>query len=75
MGGQIGGYAYIYKYEAIYESYFMVAEMSKSTLKTHIHKTAKSKPTSNKLKEEVCFILKIHYQSKRLINKVFLVKQ
>ena len=22
MGGQIGGYAYIYKYEAIYESYF-----------------------------------------------------
>ena len=39
----------------------MIAEMWKSTLKTHIHKIAKSKPASNKLKEEICFILNMHY--------------
>ena len=26
-----------------------------------MHKTAKSKPTSNELKEEICFIFKMHY--------------
>ena len=35
---------------------------------THIHKTAKSKPTSNKLKEKVCFTLKMHYFSHYLIR-------
>ena len=52
---------HICKYEAIHESYFMIAGTLKSNLEeTLIHKTAKSKSTSNKLKEEVCFILKIH---------------
>ena len=31
--------------------------------KKHIHKTAKSISTSNKLKEENCFILKMYYSS------------
>ena len=35
--------------------------MQKSTLRTHIHKIAKSKPTSNKLKEKNCFILNMHH--------------
>ena len=39
--------------------------MQKSTVRTHIHKTAKSKPTSNKLKEEICFILEMHYSSEQ----------
>ena len=54
---------HIWKYEAIHKSYFMIAEMWKSTQETHIHKTAKSESTSNKVKEEICFILKIHYSS------------
>ena len=33
----------------------------KKHLKKHIQKTAKSKPTSNKLKEEICFILRMYY--------------
>ena len=40
-------------------------KLYKKLIKKHIHKTAKSKPTSNKLKEEICFILKIHYSSKQ----------
>ena len=48
------------KYKAIRS--FIMAEMSKSALKKkHIHKTAKSKPTSNKVKEEICFTLKMYY--------------
>ena len=47
----------ICKYEAIR---FMIAEMWKSTLR-NTYKAAKSKPTSNKLKEEICFILKTCY--------------
>ena len=35
--------------------------MQKSTVRTHIHKIAKSKPTSNKLKEKNCFILNMHH--------------
>ena len=31
--------------------------------KKHINKTAKSKPTSNKLKEKILFSLKMHYLS------------
>ena len=37
----------------------------KAPQETHIQKTAKSKSTSNKLKEEICFILKIHYSSEQ----------
>ena len=36
--------------------------------KKHIHKTAKSKSTSNKLKEKNCFTLKIHYFYNNLIR-------
>ena len=32
-------------------------KLYKKLIKKHIHKTAKSKPTSNKLKEEVFFYL------------------
>ena len=45
-------------------------KLYKKLVKKHIHKTAKSKPTSNKLKEEVCFILKMHYLSEqKKVNK------
>ena len=45
-------------------------KLYKKLIKKHIHKTAKSKPTSNKLKEEVCFILKMHYLSEqKKVNK------
>ena len=37
----------------------------KAPQETHMHKTAKSKSTSNKLKEEISFILKIHYSSEQ----------
>ena len=50
---------HMHKYEAICS--FMMAEMCKSAFKKHKHKTAKSKPTSNKLKEEICFTLKMQY--------------
>ena len=56
---------HICKYDAIHESYFMIAEMWKAPQETHIHITAKSKSTSSKLKEEICFILKIHYSSEQ----------
>ena len=46
---------HIFKYEAIDESYFMIAEMWKSTPRNNIHKTAKSKSTSNKLKRRNLF--------------------
>ena len=39
-------------------------KLYKNLNKKHIHKTAESKPTSNKL-EEVCFILKMHYLSEQ----------
>ena len=57
---------HICKYEAIHESYFMIAEMwKKAPQETHMHKTAKWKSTSNKLNEEICFILKRHYSSEQ----------
>ena len=45
-----------------------------------MHKTAKSKPTSNKMKEEICFTSKMNYFCNNLIrakkvDKVFLAKQ
>ena len=44
--------------------------------KKHIHETAKSKATSNKLKEEICFTLKMHHSSEpKKVDKVFLIKQ
>ena len=43
---------------------FMIVEMWKSTLR-NTHKTEKSKLTSHKLKEEVRFILKMHYSSEQ----------
>ena len=33
----------------------------KAPQETHTHKTAKSKPTSNKFKEKICFALKMYY--------------
>ena len=39
--------------------------MKKHPQETYIHKTAKSKSTSKKLKEEICFILKIYYSSEQ----------
>ena len=44
----------------------------KAPWETHIHKTKKSKPTSNKLKENVCFTLKMHYFCNNLIWFQFL---
>ena len=59
MRGQIGGYVCIAicKHEAIRS--FMMAKLKKRP-KKHIHKTAISKPTSDKLKEKNCFTLKMH---------------
>ena len=45
---------HICKHEAIHS--FMMAELRKRSLKI-----AKSKPTSNNLKEKICFTLKMHY--------------
>ena len=55
----------ICKYEAIYESYLilMMAEMWKSTPRNKY--TQNSKINSNKLKEQIFFILKIHYSSQQ----------
>ena len=66
---------HICKYEAIHESYFMIVEMRKSTPRNTYTQNSKIKSTSNKLKEEICFILKIYYSSqskRRLIIKYFL---
>ena len=42
----------------------MMAEVKiKIAVKTHVNKTAKSKPTSHELKEKNCFNLKMHYLS------------
>ena len=59
MRGQIGSYAYMKK--LFHDS----KNVKKTPQETHIHKTAKSKSTSNKLKEEISFILKIHYSSEQ----------
>ena len=49
---------HIYKYEAIQESYLMISEMWKSTLR--------NKYSKNKIQpEEICFILKIYYSSEQ----------
>ena len=43
---------------------FMIAEVKiKIVVKTHVNKTAKSKPNSHELKEKSCFTLKMHYLS------------
>ena len=46
-------------------SYFHDSINVKKHPKKHIHKTEKSKLTSHKLKEEVRFILKMHYSSEQ----------
>ena len=56
---------HIYKYKAIHESYSMIAEMWKNTPRKTYTQNSKIKSTSNKLKEEICFILKIHYSSEQ----------
>ena len=58
-----------------------MAEPKNVPLETHTHKVAKSKPASNKLKEKICFTLKIHYffaiipsSRAKKVDKVFTVK-
>ena len=52
---------HIYKYEAIHESYFMIAEMWKKHPKKHIY----TKQQNQNQPEEIYFILKIQYSSKQ----------
>ena len=59
MRGQIGSYAYMKK--VFHDN----KKCEKAPQETHILKTVKSKSTSNKLKEEICFILKILYSSEQ----------
>ena len=59
MRGHIGSYAYMKKL------FNDSKNVKKHPQETHIHKTATSKSTSNKLKKEICFILKIHYLSEQ----------
>ena len=65
MRGQIGSYAYMQIWSYSWKLFHDSRNVKKTPQETHIHKTAKWKSTSNKLKEEICFILKIHYSSEQ----------
>ena len=69
MRGQIGNYAYMKKL------FYHSINVGKVPQEAHKHKTTKSKSTSNKLKDEFFFVLKIHYSSEqKKINKVDIIK-
>ena len=75
MRGQIGSYAYMQIWSYSWKLFHDSRNVKKASQETHMHKTAKWKSTSNKLKEEIWFILKIHYSSEQknkfLHEKIF----
>ena len=73
MGGQIESYMHICKYEAIHESYFMIAEMWKSTPKnTYTKQQNQNQPAISQKKKLVLFWKYIFPQSKKRLIKYFL---
>ena len=66
MRGQMGTYVYmqISRYWNFHDG-----RTVKSALRNTIHKTVKQKPTSNKLEEKICFILKMYYFCNNLIDQ------
>ena len=65
MRGQIGSYEYMQIMKLFMKVILWQQKCEKAPQETHIHKTAKSKSTKNKIKEEICFILKIYYSSEQ----------
>ena len=58
---------HVCKHEAIHS--FLDGRTVKKHPKKHIHETAKSKLTSNKLKEKTCFIFKILFFCNKLLDQ------
>ena len=60
MRGQIGSYAYMQ-----IQSYSWKLFRDSRNVEKHPKKHIYTKSTSNKLKQEICFTLKIHYSSEQ----------
>ena len=70
MRGPIGSHAYMQIWSYSWKLFHNSRNVKKAPQESHIHKTAKWKSTSNKLKEEICFILILflfysHYSSEQ----------